>query len=190
MAESRIEGLATLRARLLALPKEIRGRPLLDALFSAGKPIRDEAQRLAPHRTGRLAINIVLARAGARDGVVGDAGVVVTVRRTGKASDPRNAFYAKFVEFGHLTRPSAADARGQRRLRRRNALGETFELTLGGRRVGYAVDAVGKVRHLVPPRPFLRPAADQQREQAFRAFAESLRRGLDDAVKRLGGRVG
>ncbi len=198
MAETRVEGLKELRAKLLALPREVRGRPLRNALFSAGKIMRDEAVRLVAKRSGKLARNIILALANQRDGSLADAGVVLTVRQTGKKEDARNAFYARFVEFGHRARPKRGAAgteayqttgRGaygvggfsdERHTRRLN-----YNLTRFGRSAGAKGSAAAAPGQIVPAQPFLRPAAESKKNEFFAGFAAAMRIELDKVVAKL-----
>ena len=63
-----------------------------------------DLQAYLPVRTGRLvrAVSLKMRFIGAR-GVVRAR---ITVDTPGSRDDPRNAFYWRFVEFGHMTRPS------------------------------------------------------------------------------------
>jgi HK97 gp10 family phage protein len=98
-----VKGLREVQARMRALPQVLRDKHLLGALRKAGEPMREEAKRLAPIRTGKLRANIILAK-GRATGFEHDAEVVLTVRLRGKRGDDMNAFYWKFIEFGHAVR--------------------------------------------------------------------------------------
>lgn len=101
-----MKGLAQLQARMKALPVELRGQPLKDALLAAAEPIVRDAETLAPKRTGKLARAIVARLNGRTEH---DAEVDVTVR-TGKSG----AYYWKFVEFGHRVRQSRRRTRAEK----------------------------------------------------------------------------
>jgi len=73
------------------------------ALRQIAKTIRDAIADAAPKRTGKLDDNIAVSTSYAAARGVIKARVIV--RTIGKAIDPRNAFYWRFVEFGHKTRP-------------------------------------------------------------------------------------
>lgn len=78
------------------------------ALRKIASTIRDAIAAAAPKLTGKLAENIAVTTAfSAARGIVKSR---VIVRTEGKASDPRNAFYWRFVNFGHLTRPGKSGA--------------------------------------------------------------------------------
>lgn len=67
--------------------------------------VRDEARRRAPKRSGKLSKNIVAVTAKVTEQSRATAGV--RVRERGKASDPSNAFYWKFIELGTSKLPPA-----------------------------------------------------------------------------------
>ena len=69
-----------------------------------GNAVRDVIAAAAPHRTGRLEGNIAVSTQTAATRGIVKARVIV--RTEGHAGDPRNAFYWRFVNFGHRTRPS------------------------------------------------------------------------------------
>ncbi|ATG18035.1 hypothetical protein CO695_17645 [Providencia alcalifaciens] len=81
---------------------------LRQAVSEAAGMLRDEARAKAPKRTGKLAKNIVsMTQRNRQQGTV-SAGVYVRGSNqagnnsdtTLKASDPRNAFYWRFLEYG------------------------------------------------------------------------------------------
>lgn len=191
-------GLKELRDTMLKLPKEIRGRPLRDALFSAAKIIRDEAVRLAPHATGRLAMNIVVAPMRKEELLAIDEGVVVAVRQKGKKGDAHNAFYWRFIEFGHRVRPRRGAAgteaykstgRGAygtggfqeaRTTRRLNA-----DLSRYGRSQGARLSATSAPAQFIPARPFMRPAFESRKQEAVAVFAIKFKVALEKALKKV-----
>lgn len=103
----RVEGLRELNANLKRLTDKVQRRVLNRAVNAGARVIRDEAKQNAPVDTGKLKRNIITAK---RRAPKGQAEYVVTVRgisqRTGnsdnsmKTNDPKNAFYARFIEFG------------------------------------------------------------------------------------------
>lgn len=194
----RIAGLSELQKTLRELPAKLRERAVLNACFSGAAVIRDEAIRRAPVDEGRLRGAIVVARS-KRTGYEHDAEAIVIVRKGRKTDDPTGAYYASFVEFGHRVRP------------RRGALGTDLVRSVGiglhgvggfGRRETRAVRgsrssarygrsggarlalAGATVKH-VAPRPFLRPAFDSKRTEAFERFRQSLADGIDKVVRKL-----
>jgi HK97 gp10 family phage protein len=86
MAE--IEGLAQLLRRLRALPQEIQGVIVVDAVRAGGAVLEDSARSRAPVRRGRLA-------AGIHTDLQVGGGLVVAQISTGKRQ-----FYGRFQEFG------------------------------------------------------------------------------------------
>lgn len=82
---------------LAALSKAENNRVLRQATRAAAVVIRDEARARAPRRTGKLARNIVAVSGRAQNGDVVSG---VNIRTKGKASNPNNAFYWRFVELG------------------------------------------------------------------------------------------
>lgn len=104
--------------------------------------------------TGKLRFNLfVRAHYSRKRGVVK---TIFGVRTQGKADNPRNSFYWRFVEFGHKTRPKNVKKLGLRAAR-----------SAGGQRE-------------VPPQPFVVPAwlHGQTRAQAifYRELEKMLRR--------------
>jgi hypothetical protein len=69
-----------------------------------GESKQKDLEAYLPERTGRMkrALHVRTRFVSARTLVKS----TVSVDTVGKADNPRNAFYWRFVEFGHLTRPS------------------------------------------------------------------------------------
>lgn len=112
-----VQGLAELAETLKALPAEIaskRGGPLARALRKAADVFRDDARERAPERDttvgdetfppGRLKRAIVTRRDPRPKDVT--ERMLVTVRNGRSRTDPRGAFYWKFVEFGTIGKQS------------------------------------------------------------------------------------
>jgi HK97 gp10 family phage protein len=102
--EIRIEGLSELRDTLInKLPEALRGRATQGALAKAAAPIIRAARALAPVDTGVLRRAIYSFRN--RQSTRTYESRLISVRRGKRhAKTNRDAFYWKFVEFGHLTR--------------------------------------------------------------------------------------
>ncbi len=102
----RVEGLAELKQVLeRTLPDRLQGKALQGALAKAVRPIVQQARTLAPVDTGRLRLAIYSKRS--KFSKRGHESRIVAVRRGKKAQKrDRDAFYWKFVEFGHMTRAS------------------------------------------------------------------------------------
>jgi HK97 gp10 family phage protein len=108
----KVEGLRELREALISkVPQHLQGPTLQKALAAGAKPIVTMARRLAPKQTG------VLRRAifSFRDKTSRQTFEVRSIRpRSGKKfqKSGRDAFYWKFVEFGHRVRKARGSGSG------------------------------------------------------------------------------
>jgi len=128
-----VEGIDELNLALGSLPGKLRERSLRRAARKGGNIIRDKAKAKVPKRTGRLKESIT-----------------VTVRfpdfrNVDAEVGPKSAF--KFIKV-------------------EGALGQFKQLAATGWyahfvEFGHVLKARGKIIGSVPPRPFLRPAADE-----------------------------
>lgn len=102
--ELKIAGLDELREVLLRrLPEALQGKALQATLAKAAAPIVKAARGLAPAKTGRLRRAIYSFRD--RDSKRTYEARLISVRRGKKLQKSgRDAYYWKFVEFGHMTR--------------------------------------------------------------------------------------
>lgn len=164
--EIKVEGLRELRQALITkIPVEMQGKVLQQALSAGTKLIVDEAKARAPVKTGRLFRAIYATRDKRNSNGVYEARVV-TVRRGKKyQKSNRDAYYWKFVEFGHRT--------GAKK-------GQYLEKLDGRRSQGRAVKAKG----FVQPRPFMRPAFEAQKFNALRAIQTKLSREIERVAKK------
>lgn len=164
--EIRVDGLKELRTALLTkIPVEMQGKVLQQALSAGTKLIVEEAQTRAPVRTGRLFRAIYAVRDKRNSNGVYEARVV-TVRRGKKfQKSNRDAYYWKFVEFGHRT--------GAKK-------GQYLKKTDGRTSHGKAVNATG----FVPARPFMRPAFEAKKFQALEAVKVRLGVAIERAAKK------
>lgn len=97
----RVDGLRELTQALKKLPSEMRGRPLTAATRAGARLIADDAKGRAPVDSGGLRQNIgVFTIPKRRLGAGLDYGVEIRGDEKGKAGDPRNAYYWRFVELG------------------------------------------------------------------------------------------
>ena len=102
-------GLADIARDLEALSRAENNKVLRDATRAGAEVMRDAVVERAPERTGKLKKNVVVLTQ--REII---SGVPIRGRnlRTGnsdnsmKASDPRNAFYWRFVELGTINMPA------------------------------------------------------------------------------------
>jgi HK97 gp10 family phage protein len=107
----KVDGLKELHAAMKELPKAAEGRVLRNALNAGARIIQKDARERAPilaeprkdREPGRLRRNIVFLRDRASKFA---QSVVIGVRASSrrKESDPKNAFYWRFIEFGWTTK--------------------------------------------------------------------------------------
>lgn len=166
VAEIKVEGLRELRQALITtIPREMQGKVLQRALAAGTKLIVEDAQTRAPVKTGRLSRAIYATRDSRNSSGIYEARVV-TVRRGKKFQKTnRDAYYWKFIEFGHRT--------GARK-------GQYLQKLDGRRSHGRAVKATG----FVAARPFMRPAFEAKKYQALEAIQKRLRIEIDRAAKK------
>lgn len=105
-------GLADIASDLELLSRAENNKVLRDATRAGAEVLRDEVIARAPRRTGKLAKNVVVVTQKARRR--GEIASGVHIRGTSptgnsdntmKASNPRNAFYWRFVELGTINMP-------------------------------------------------------------------------------------
>lgn len=166
----------------------LRKRITRKALYQGAVIIRDEARRLAPVRTGALK-GAIVARTDKDPDVPGeyagyvsiankpmvltDAGKLVSSKSAAKRGtkgqklNPRR--YAHLVEYG--TQP--------------HAVGKSDVLERPGKKAKTVQK--GTLHPGARAKPFLRPAVEAKREEAFRAIHDSLvREVVTEAAKQLG----
>jgi len=143
----KIQGAKELEFFLKTFPKKVEKRLLKGALSAAALPIKREAKKLAPKRTGTLKKAIKSRRVKGRR-----AAVQVYVERGKRAKN--DAWYAHIIEEG--AKPHIIKGRKGR------------GLTIGGR-------TVQSVKHPgVKARPFMRPALETQARTAIGQFGKKL----------------
>ena len=170
METVQIKGLRELRTALTkTIPVEMQGKILQKALAAGTRETLRQAKQNAvrggaswPDRiTGTLARAIYAKRS--RWGNTKTLEYrVIGVRRGKKAGKAnKDAFYWKFVEFGHR---------------------------IGTRASGYLQKrdrgAGGRARGEVPAQPFMRPAFESTKNRAAVAIREALRRLIEEAAKK------
>lgn len=170
-----VNGLAELRAQLMALPDKLRRQALRNALAAGARLVRDEARRRAPvlqkpdprrkPGTVRDAIRVRTSKQARR---AGDVGVFVNVKPFKRgANSPNDPYYWRWLEFG---REGRAGQGARARVARNKGAG------LRGLRARRALRAVGPL----PAIGFLQGAAQR--------LADALRRieqTLGPAVQRI-----
>jgi len=147
-----------------SLREYVRGNLFSQSLRAAARVLLEEIIARAPQGSppdphiGRLISNLRVAVSKRGETIHGR----VIINTFGKASDKLNAFYWRFVEYGHRigTRKSG-------RLTRSRG----------------APHAKGATSY-VQPRPFVAPAFEAMREQAAQQVIESFEAGLDAAEAR------
>lgn len=150
-ASFQIEGLKELAADFKALPGKLRRRSLFRAARKGGNLIQERAKRRAPVRTGRLRESIT-----------------TTVRQVGTSAV--EADVGPKVAFKY----------------------EKVQLTFGiGKYIvatgwyahfvefGHVMKARGKVIGSIPPKPFLRPAADESVDDTVAIAVQELNRDIE-----------
>jgi HK97 gp10 family phage protein len=164
MAEVKIEGLAELRRALTRIiPAEMQGKVLQKALTAGTKLTVDAARSKAPVKTGRLRRAIYATRDKKHSQPTYEARVVSVRRGKREQKNNRDAYYWKFVEFGH-----------------RIATGKTGYLRKQGRSSGGFAGEAG----MVPPKPFMRPAFETTKERSLGAITAKLKSLLDEAARK------
>lgn len=166
----KLTGFAELAAALKELPDNIARNGLRAAVSAGAKVVRDEAKsRIGSdpqNDTGTLKRSLYQKQIRELSGL-GRQTFFVGVRQgknyqsVGKKGRSQDAYYGKWVEFGHFSRSMKNANRGQRN----NAALE-------------AAVRSGKVRW-VPGHPFLRPAFEMSRGRAIDAMAAKLRERLE-----------
>lgn len=194
-----VKGLKELNAALAALPKNISRNVLRGAVGAGAKIIRDEAKvqaaRGGPDRpdvlTGQLVRSIYhvhvreqssairqVWKVGVRKGKNLAAGRTFGVRgsKTRDNTNSMDAFYARWVEFGHYARRRNGKLVYASRGRRRNDSQRASQIAEGQR--------AGEVTW-IPGQPFLRPAWESKRSAAVERIAAYIRERLPKEVAKL-----
>jgi HK97 gp10 family phage protein len=145
-----IKGGKELDALLQKLPIEVEQKILRNGLNAGAKVIRDEARRLAPHKSGAMANSIKTASS--LDQNAGQ--VVVKVRLRG-----RHAFLGYFMEYGVLPHMIWVKSK--------------MSLVINGVAIGRQVMHPG-----FAARPFMRPALDAKAQEAVQVVGDYMSRYL------------
>lgn len=159
--EIRVDGLEDLKNELRRLPEKLQGKALQGALAKAAKPIVATARSLAPVKTGRLRKAIYSFRD--RSSTRTREARLISVK-SGKRfqKKDRDAYYWKFIEFG----------RAQVTKKGRGAL--------GNENAGF----FGKTVKAIPPRPFMRPAFEQNKYNALQIVQDVMKDEVTKVAKR------
>ena len=170
MSQVEIKGLRELRTALVStIPANMQGKVLQKALAAGTALTVRQARANAPRKTGRLARAIYAARSKFDSKPTLESRVVGVRRGKKYQKSNKDAYYWKFVEFGHRigTRKSGylAKEHGRSQLERFRGAG-------------------GESRGFVPARPFLRPAFEATKQRASLAIRDRLAELLKQAAKR------
>lgn len=163
MAETvNVSGLDEIVARLRALPTEVSGKnggPLRRALAKAAALVRDDARAHAPVDSGALRDNIIMYRDRNPQQIGANEHYRVGVRRI------------------KLTRKVKA-------LLRRVRKSASIRIREDAYYWRFLEFGTSKMK----ARPFMRPAFDNNKSAINSTFVEELTKGIDAAVKKLGGK--
>lgn len=166
--ETKLSGFAELAVALRDLPGNVGKNALRAAVGAGAAEIRKEAKKNAEQMrdTGTLARAIYQKQireqsnamkqvffVGARQGK--------SFQKVGKKGVNQDAYYARFVELGHFSRPTTGGQIGKRAGQR----GREAELN--------RLSAAGHI-HWVPARSFLRPAFDVKKDAAVTAMGTKI----------------
>lgn len=166
-----IQGAEELLRTLRALPAKVEAQLLRGACRAAAKVVQEEAERLVPRLSGKLAGTLrVTSSISVKKG---------EVHSTVVAGDRKQVFYAGMVEKGtkrHYIRVS--DARTASTAGRLNRLAKRGMLKIGP---GVFVSSV--IHPGARPKPFMGPALNNKATEAVEAAAKYIRDHLDEAVK-------
>lgn len=197
--ETKLQGLDNVAAQLRAVPAKLRVRAIRNALAAGARIVRDDARLGAPvlakpdpRRAAGTVRNAIVVRTSKQARAAGDVGVFVNVRplkasaiRAYKAgggnaaSNPRDPFYWRWLEFGRQARGSAVATSARRVMRHPGDKAALYFGTVRFIRPRKALRAVGAL----PALGFLRRATGRLGD-ALRKFVEVI----GPAVERLNNR--
>ena len=162
MSEVKIEGLSELDRQLKKLTGAVEGKIVRAGLNAANRVIRDAAKNLAPVDDGDLKKSIrVSSRVDKRQGKITSKVV----------AGNKQVYYAHFIEYGtaNYYTGSGDSKRSEYKIQpeKRGAL-------------GFGSVIVNSVSHPgVRPRPFMRPAFDQNVAKALEEFGKTIRKRIE-----------
>ena len=183
-----LQGFAELAAGLRELPNKV-ARTILSKAVSAGAlVVQQEMVKNAEaiRDTGTLARSIYRKYIREQSGPEKKVFFVAPrqgkkFQKMGKKQISKDAYYARWLEFGHFTRPPGTHLNKQG-LTRANKIGR--KSNRGGVDNAALADQVqsGTVKW-VPAQPFMRPAFDVKREASIDAMRQVLAAGITQAAK-------
>lgn len=177
---AQVKGLNELKQNFSNLTDELQKKGIFTATASGGRILREEVRRGAANvvaiRTGRLISSVFLVRDKKQSGndraiyhVGVKAGKKFNRPRRGLKGKNHDAFYWKFIEFGHFTRVSG--------VRGRMGKVKKFAKFLA------AVNN-GKPPKWISPKPFVRPAL----ASAYDRIVSAIRDSIASSIKRAAAR--
>lgn len=169
-----VEGLKELEEMLGQLSKSMAKTVLRNALKKAGVPIQNTAVLLAPIDDGQLANSITVSarlKKSQRPGGYRDR----TAVNVYVGPDAKKAPHAHLVEFGTASHIVRSGVRGRKK-------SPTDKAVLSDGDVIFGKEVVHPGSS---PRPFMRPAFDQMKEESLRLLVKEIAAELVKAVKRL-----
>lgn len=205
-----VKGLKELNARLQQLPVKMEKKIIRNALRAGAVKIRDEAKVRVRRKTGILARSVRVStesRFGRAEANIKAGG------RASFGSNVEKAYYAHIVEFGAGSRYTGSGGKSKRRkyvIQPRTGVRPTLTNVYGKkgkflkRERGTAlpvrmlrIPMVGPTksgkglfafrRRVLHPgasaNPFMRPALQAKATEAIDAFADNVRRNLDQAIR-------
>ena len=191
-----LTGFAELAAGLRELPDKV-SRTILSRSVSAGAlVVQQEMTKNAQgmRDTGTLARSIY--RKYIRELSSQETKVYYVGPRQGKQYQKmgkkknisRDAYYARWVEYGHFSRPPGTHA-----INRRGVSGKWMKGDIVANRLPRTLDRTAQLERMVsagtikwiPPHPFMRPAFDVKKESAIDTMGQVLGAGIA-AAARLG----
>lgn len=187
--ETRLHGLDNVMAQLRAVPGKLQVRVIRNALSAGARIVRDDARQGAPvlsspdpRRTAGTVRGAIVVRTSKQARAAGNVGVFVNVRPLkasavraykaggGKAaSNPKDPFYWRWLEFGRQARGSSAATAARRVMRHPGDKAALYFGAVRFLRPRKAQRAVGAL----PAIGFLRRASGRLGD-ALRKFVEVL----------------
>lgn len=170
-----VEGLAQFAATMKTLPQTVSDKILRRSMFAGAMVFKKFVQAYAPvaskpvrrgngHVTlpGTMRAAVIVKLISSQSGA--DQVQYIVTYRKGKAQQKsgRDAFYARFLEFGHYTRPAGGGQIPRRRFR-----------------AGFLMS--GAVHQFVLPRKSLTPAFNTGGQLALEVIVETMR----DSIEKL-----
>lgn len=178
-----VHGLRELREALIRkVPENMQGKVLQKALSAGTRPVLRTARQLVPVKTGVLKRAIHAMRSKLNSNGIYEERIVRVRHGKRQQKFNRDAFYWRFIEFGHRI---ASAGRLYDESRATTNLGaQRYGARLAGGHIKGAFST-----GFVQPRPFLRPAFDQNKRESLDLIVKSLQKSLTEAAKKASWRT-